>query len=123
MPGVLVFAPAAPLNFTNAERICATIDAAIAAKHPPVKLLVIEASGIIDIDYTGSKILQQGIADLKAAGIVVAIARLSEERAQIQAGDSGLIDAIGTDHIFLSVEDAVRKLGPGTRSAVNPSPP
>ena len=65
--GVLVFAPAAPLNFTNAERICATIDAALAAKRPPVKLLVIEASGIIDIDYTGAKILQQAIADLGRA--------------------------------------------------------
>jgi MFS superfamily sulfate permease-like transporter len=111
-PGVLVFAPAAPLNFTNAERIRATIDAAVAAKRPPVKLLVIEASGIIDIDYTGAKILQEAIADLKAAGIDVAIARLSEKRAQDQAGHSGLVEAIGRDHVFLSVEDAVRKLGP-----------
>jgi MFS superfamily sulfate permease-like transporter len=111
-PGVLVFAPAAPLNFTNAERIRATIDAAVAAKRPPVKLLVIEASGIIDIDYTGAKILQETIADLKAAGIDVAIARLSEKRAQDQAGHSGLVEAIGRDHVFLSVEDAVRKLGP-----------
>ncbi len=111
-PGVLVFAPAAPLNFTNAERIRATIDAAVAAKRPPVKLLVIEASGIIDIDYTGAKILQEAIADLRTAGIVVAIARLSERRAQDQAGRSGLVEAIGADHVFLSVEDAVRKLGP-----------
>ena len=116
-PGVLVFAPAAPLNFTNAERIHATIDAAVAAKRPPVKLLVIEASGIIDIDYTGAKILQQAVADLRAQGIVVAIARLSERRAQDQAGRSGLVEAIGADHVFLSVEDAVRKLGP------NRSPP
>ena len=78
---MLVFAPAAPLNFTNAERIRANIEAAVAAKRPPVKLLVIEASGIIDIDYTGSKILQQAFADLKAKGIAIAIARLSEKRA------------------------------------------
>jgi sulfate permease, SulP family len=116
-PGVLVFAPAAPLNFTNAERIRATIDAAVAAKHPPVKLLVIEASGIIDIDYTGAKILQEAIADLREGGIVVTIARLSERRAQDQAGRSGLVEAIGADHIFLSVEDAVRKLGPNRSPA------
>jgi sulfate permease, SulP family len=116
-PGVLVFAPAAPLNFTNAERIRATIDAAVAAKRPPVKLLVIEASGIIDIDYTGAKILQEAIADLRAQGIVIAIARLSERRAQDQAGRSGLVEAIGADHVFLSVEDAVRKLGPNRSPA------
>ncbi len=116
-PGVLVFAPAAPLNFTNAERIRANVEAAVAAKHPPVKLLVIEASGIIDIDYTGSKIVQQAFADLKAKGIAVAIARLSYTRALDQAGRSGLIAAIGTEHVFLSVEDAVRKLGPAKRVA------
>ena len=86
-------------------------------ERPPVKLLVIEASGIIDIDYTGAKILQQAVADLRAQGIVIAIARLSERRAQDQAGRSGLVEAIGADHVFLSVEDAVRKLGP------NRSPP
>jgi MFS superfamily sulfate permease-like transporter len=117
VPGVLVFAPAAPLNFSNAQRISGVIKSAVAAKHPPVKLLVIEASGIIDIDYTGSKILQQAFADLQAKGVVIAIARLSEKRAQDQAGRSGLIEAIGADHVFLSVEDAVRKLGP------NRSPP
>ena len=122
-PGVVVFAPAAPLNFSNAEHIRANIEAAVAAKRPPVKLLVIEASGIIDIDYTGSKILQQVFADLKAKGIVVAIARLSEKRAQDEAGRSGLIEAIGADHVFLSVEDAVRKLGPGSRAAAEQSPP
>jgi MFS superfamily sulfate permease-like transporter len=121
-PGVLVFAPVAPLNFTNAERIRSNIEAAVATKHPPVKLLVIEASGIIDIDYTGSQIVEQAFADLKAKGIVVAIARLSDERARDQAGRSGLIEAIGADHVFLSVEDAVRKLGPAKRVAPDQSP-
>jgi sulfate permease, SulP family len=116
--GVLVFAPAAPLNFTNAERICAEIKSAIAAQRPPVKLLVIEASGIIDIDYTGSQILQQAITDLSAKEIGVAIARLSDKQAQDQAQRSGLIEAIGNDHVFLSVEDAVRKLRPAAASRI-----
>jgi sulfate permease, SulP family len=108
--GVLVFAPAAPLNFANAERICSKIKSAIAAKSPPVKLLVIEASGITDIDYTGSQTLQQAIADLRTKDIAIAVARLSDERAQAQARRSGLIETIGTDHVFMSVEEAVRKL-------------
>jgi sulfate permease, SulP family len=108
--GVLVFAPGAPLNFTNAGYICGKIKAAIAAQQVGVELLVIEASGIIDIDYTGSQILQQTIADLRGKGIVVALARLSDERAQMEAMRSGLIDGIGPDHVFKSVEEAVRKL-------------
>jgi SulP family sulfate permease len=123
VPGVLVFAPGAPLNFSNAQRISGIIKSAVAAKQPPVKLLVIEASGIIDIDYTGSKILQQVFAELQARGVVIAIARLSEKQAYDEARRSGLIEAIGADHVFLSVEEAVRKLGPGNRDAPDRSPP
>jgi len=113
---VLVFAPAAPLNFTNVEGIIDKIRAAIAGRRPPVKLLVIEASGIIDVDYTGSQLLQKAIADLRAKGVTVAIARLSHEQAQREAGRSGLIASIGKDHVFMSVEEAVEKLGPGEGS-------
>ena len=109
-PGVLVFAPAAPLNFTNAERICGGIRSAIAAQRSPVKLLVVEANAIIDIDYTGSQILLRAVAELAAMDIVVALARLSDERAQVQAHRTGLIEAIGPDRVFMSVEEAVRKL-------------
>jgi MFS superfamily sulfate permease-like transporter len=110
--GVLVFAPTVPLNFTNAARICSEMKSAVAGKRPSVKLLVIEASSMIDIDYTGSQILLQAIGELRAKSIAIAIARLSGEQAQSQARRSGLIEAIGADHVFLSVEDAVRRLGP-----------
>ena len=61
VPGILVFATAAPLTFANAQYISDKIMAALAAAPAPVKLLVIEASGMIAIDYTGSQILQQTI--------------------------------------------------------------
>ena len=110
--GVLVFAPAAPLNFSNAEHICGKIKSAIATQQPQVQLLVIEANGIIDIDYTGAQILLRAVTELKATNIVVALARLSDERAQAQAHRTGLIEMIGPDRLFMSVEEAVLKLGP-----------
>ncbi|MBV9968579.1 MAG: SulP family inorganic anion transporter, partial [Xanthobacteraceae bacterium] len=111
--GVLVFAPAAPLNFTNAQDIIAKIRKAMTTRRPPIKLLVIEASGIIDIDYTGSQLLRRAILDLRKRGVTVAIARLSHEQAQREAGRTGLSQTVGKDHVFMSVEEAVRKLGPG----------
>jgi MFS superfamily sulfate permease-like transporter len=110
--GVLVFAPEAPLNFTNADHISASIRAAIASRRQPVKLLIIEANGVIDIDYTGSQVLRRTIIELKARNIVVAMARLSNERAQGQARRTGLIEAISPERVFLSVEEAIRKAGP-----------
>jgi sulfate permease, SulP family len=110
--GILVFAPAAPLTFTNAQYISDRIMAALATAPAPVKLLVIEASGMIDIDYTGSQILQQTIAALRSRSIEVAIARLADTRAQAQASRTGLIAALGPERVFKSVEEAVRRIGP-----------
>jgi sulfate permease, SulP family len=109
---ILVFAPAAPVNFTNADYICREIESAIAARRPPVELLVIEGNGIIDIDYTGAQILARTIAELREKDITVAIARLADKGAQAEARRTGLLDAIGSDHMFMSVEEAVQKLRP-----------
>jgi MFS superfamily sulfate permease-like transporter len=84
--------------------------AALATAPAPVKLLVIEASGMIDIDYTGSQILQQTIATLRSRSIEVAIARLADARAQAQASRTGLIAALGPERVFKSVEEAVRRI-------------
>ena len=62
-----------------------------------------------DIDYTGSQILARAVGGLRRRNTVVAIARLADGRAQAQAHRTGLIDAIGRDHVFMSVEEAVRK--------------
>jgi sulfate permease, SulP family len=116
VPGVLVFATAAPLTFTNAQYISDRIMAALARAPAPVKLLVIEASGMIDIDYTGSQILQQTIASLRARSIEVAIARLSDTHAQEEASRTGLIAALGPGRLFRSVEEAVRRIGPAAKA-------
>jgi MFS superfamily sulfate permease-like transporter len=52
--------------------------------------------------------LQKLITELRGHGVDVAIARMSSERALATARRTGLIDALGEDHIFRSVEEAVR---------------
>ncbi len=110
VPGVLVFAPAAPLNFTNAAFIRGQLRDTIERAKVPVRLVVIEASGMIDIDYTGAGMLVRLIGFLRDRGIDIALARLSVERAAVQAERTGLLDAFGRDHVFLTVEEAVRAL-------------
>src|SRR5262249_56392952 len=93
-PGVLVFATAAPLTFTNAQYISDQIMRALAAAPAPVKLVVIEASGMIDIDYTGSQIFQQTIPELRARSINVAIAPRVGPPAPAPAGPTRLSAAL-----------------------------
>jgi sulfate permease, SulP family len=107
-PGVLVFAPGVPIYFLNAADIGRKLMNAITAAAPPCRLVVIEANGMIDIDFTGSHILQQNILELRRRKIDVAIARLESGRAQHTAARTGLIAALGADHIFRSVDDAIR---------------
>jgi MFS superfamily sulfate permease-like transporter len=107
-PGVLVIAPSAPIYFVNATYLRSRLMDAIAAKEEPCCYVVIEAHGVIDIDFTGSQILQQIIAELRARGIDLAIARMSSGRARQAAEQTGLLDALGADHVFRSVEEAIR---------------
>jgi sulfate permease, SulP family len=69
---------------------------------------VIEANGTIDIDFTGSQVLQQTILELRRRNIDVAIARLESERARHAATRTGLMATLGADHVFRSVDDAMR---------------
>jgi MFS superfamily sulfate permease-like transporter len=111
VPGVLVFSPAAPLTFINADYIAGELDKAMAAAGE-VRLVVIEASGITLIDYTGAQNMIAMIARLRGRGIDVALARLESSRAADAARRGGLLEALGDGRVFHSVEEAVRTLGP-----------
>jgi sulfate permease, SulP family len=105
-PGALVFAPGVPIYFINAADIRRQLMDTIAAD--PCRLVVIEANGTIDIDFTGSQVLQQTILELRRRNIDVAIARLESERARHAATRTGLMATLGADHVFRSVDDAMR---------------
>jgi MFS superfamily sulfate permease-like transporter len=116
VPGIVVFAPAAPVNFTNAEYIRERLLTLVAQARQPVKLLVIEASGMTDVDYTGSQTLQKTIVELRRRGINVGLARLIVPHAQEAAKRSGLIAALGQDHVFPSVQEAIVALSGPSRA-------
>jgi sulfate permease, SulP family len=109
-PGVLVFAPGAPIQFTNAGYVRNSLMDAVAAMKEPCRLVVIEGNGVIDIDFSGSRMLLQVITELRQRNIDVAVARLASERAQGAGVQTGLFAALGADHIFRSVEDAIDAL-------------
>lgn len=108
MPGILVFALGAPVNFTNALHICRQLDGVIARAAPPVRHVVLEASGVTEIDYTGASILIAEVESLQARGISVALARLAADKARLTAERTGLIARIGAERVFHTVDDAVR---------------
>ena len=109
-PGVRVVRLQAPLSFLNAYGVQAEIQAFGA---PDVRLLVIEANAVSEIDYTGAMVLAGLVSRLRARGVDVAIARLESVRAQKSFARQGLEALIGRDHLFHSVEEAVQALRGG----------
>jgi MFS superfamily sulfate permease-like transporter len=110
--GVLVFAPLAPIAFTNGQYIVGRLRALVAAAPQPLRIVVLEGSGVIDIDYTGSRLLCSALSDLRARGIVVCMARLSDDRARAAAERTGLFAELGPGRDFKSVHDALLALNP-----------
>jgi sulfate permease, SulP family len=87
-------------------------------------LIVLEATGILDIDFTAAQILRDVIRRCHADGVAFAIARLESIRAQDAVARFGIEDFLGPDHIFRSVEEAIRTLGGTTQAKdASASPP
>ena len=70
-------------------------------------MVVIEANGVINFDFTGAEIVQEMISELRSQGIDVMLARMESEVAQHAAERAGLLALLGPDHAFRSVEDAI----------------
>jgi SulP family sulfate permease len=109
---VLVMGFQAPLSFLNAYDFRRGILGAVERRAGATRLVVLEASSIVEIDFTASKVLLDVIRRTRAAGMDFAVARLESVRAQTAFDRFGVTALLGQDHLFRSVDAAVRALGP-----------
>lgn len=107
---VVVIAFQAPLSFLNADDFRRGLLGAVERRPQAPNLVVLEAGNIIALDYTAAKVVTEVIRHCQAAGIAFAIARLESVRAEEAFARFGIIDILGEDHLFHSVEEAVRTL-------------
>jgi MFS superfamily sulfate permease-like transporter len=107
-PHVVVAGFQAPLSFLNAYHFRRDMMGLLQSSAQPLKLIVLEATGIVEIDFTAAQILSDTIDACRAQGVGFAIARLESVRAQ-QALDKFGIDALlEAKRQFHSVEEAIR---------------
>ncbi|WGS22393.1 MULTISPECIES: SulP family inorganic anion transporter [unclassified Bradyrhizobium] len=110
-PGIVVVGQQAPLSFLNAANFHSDVIKMIGASTPKPRLLVIEASGIVEIDFTAAQALHDLFRECRDDGVTVAIARLESTRAQDAFERFNLYDVLPRDHVFHSVDEALRALG------------
>ena len=107
-PGILVAGLQAPLSFLNADRFRLDVKEALRSSPQPVRLFVLEATGIVEIDFTAAQALRGLIHDCEAMGVMFAIARLESARAQEALDRFHIHDVLHPDHLYRSVAEAIR---------------
>ena len=65
---------------------------------------------MVEIDFTAAQVLLELIGECREQGVTVAVARLELVRAQDAFERFGIYEVLPRDHVFHSVDEAVRKL-------------
>ena len=107
-PNVLVAGFQAPLSFLNAYHFRRDVLGLVQSSAAPLRLIVLEATGIVEIDFTAAQILSDTINACRADGVAFAIARLESDRAREAIERFGIDDLLETRQQFHSVEEAIR---------------
>ena len=108
--GIVVVGFQAPLFFLNAETFRKTLEEAVLAAPLPVRTIVLEASSIIEIDFTGAQALISTIRFWNDRGVDFYVARLESFRAQQAMEKYDILPLLGAAQTFHSVDEAIRRI-------------
>jgi SulP family sulfate permease len=111
MPGVLVYLVYAPLWYGNADYLQLRIRHLVAEAASPVRVVILDADGMSDIDYTGMQALRALAVEFEQQGVAVGIARASH-LVHHDLKHGSVLAQVGGDHLFTSIEEAVEALKP-----------
>jgi MFS superfamily sulfate permease-like transporter len=109
VPGVVVYLLYAPLWYGNADYVRLRVRAIVDSVTPSPHAFILNANAMSDMDYTAARSLGDLAAELEAQGVTLAIARASH-LVHHDLKHSGLLESIGPDRLFATVEDAVSAL-------------
>ncbi len=107
-PNVIVAGFQAPLSFLNAYHFRRDMMGLLQSSPQRVSLIVLEATGIVEIDFTAAQILSDAVAACRSTGVDFSIARLESTRAQQAIERFGIDELLAARHPFHSVEEAIR---------------
>ncbi len=112
MPGLLILRLDAPVYYANALTVRDRVMQLVEESGPSVRVLLVDAFAQSSLDITSSEMLAGLVRRLRARGIDVCFAEL---HAPVQefAAKTGLLEQIGEDHVFVTVDAAVDQLADG----------
>jgi SulP family sulfate permease len=105
-PGLVVYRFDAPLFFANADLFKDQVRGAVENAKHPVRMVIIDAEGITDLDVTGAEMLGSLLDWLVDHDVRIAFARVRTSLRDTMRAQ-GFEERIGTDHFYFRVLDAV----------------
>lgn len=106
VPGVLVVLFATPLWYANAVRFRSELDVARRRAVGRTGLVVLDALGMADVDYTGARVLREALDVLDRDHVEFAVARAGQHLRQ-NLERAGLFKRIGADRFYVAVNEAL----------------
>jgi SulP family sulfate permease len=107
IPGLLIFQLGTRLYFANAKLMRERLRTLIKASVPPTQVVLIDMVYNHNLDITSAEMLENLIEEFHKDGIEIATT-LMHEPFQQMACRCGLMEKIGKDHIFPSIDTAVQ---------------
>ena len=106
IPGLIMLRIDEPLYFFNANAARDAVLAAVSASEPPPAVILIDLGASGDFDITALDLMDTLIGDLQGRGFEVVLAQVKGP-VRDRMRRSGLMERVGVERVFLSVEAAV----------------
>jgi high affinity sulfate transporter 1 len=120
IPGIVILRLDAPIYYANALTVRERAKALIAQSQPPIRGVVLDSAGQDELDITSTDVLKSLLVELKGKGIVIYVAEMHAPVREF-AQRMGLLEMIGEDHVFPTVDAAVHFIEMSDQSIkVNP---
>ena len=115
IPELLVLRIEAPLFYANATLVRDRIKVLVGSSDPLPRAVILEPSAQDGLDITSAEMLEQLITTLRSAGIDFALADLRQPVIDM-ARRTGLLETLGENRIFHTIDEAVRTLSAHTHA-------
>ncbi len=109
VPGVLILRLDAPIYYANALTVRDKVMDMIKESDQPVTAVLFDAAVQSGLDITSSNMLESLVKKLHNQGILTYFAEVQDAVLAFSA-KTGLLDVIGADHLFSTVDAAVRSI-------------
>jgi SulP family sulfate permease len=119
VPGVLIVRVDGQLYYANALTVRDRVKAMVAEMTPPPRAVIFDSAAIDQLDVTSTDAIKGLVNELHGQGIAVYLADVHAPVLEY-GRRMGLLDSIGEDHVFYTVDAAVRSAVEGRLTESRP---